>query len=38
MIEMKFDKFDKLVFIVPMIYFDNEKANAVYAFLKRQKN
>jgi hypothetical protein len=38
MIEMKFDKFDKLVFIVPMIYFDNDKANVVYAFLKRQKN
>jgi hypothetical protein len=38
MIEMKFDKSDKLIFIMPMIYFDTDKAEVIKNFLKRQKN
>lgn len=36
-LEIKFDQSDKLVFIVPIIYFDKGKSEIIEAFLDRQK-
>ena len=38
LIEMKFDKSNKLIFIMPLLYFEKDKAKIINDFMIRQKN